>query len=157
MLKVAMVLCAPPERSATLMGWRIALIPTWSIASLRLSSDFWTSGMASGSRVFMKSLWLGWAHYWMILTCVAFPPFQGGNACYGSVSAQPGAHRGDNPGPVQTDRSEQLCLVAVVDEAVGKPQVQERRADRALGEHLRDRAPGAARPIGRAHALTPVT
>src|SRR5215813_6644670 len=121
MLNVATVLWAPPERSATRIGWRIALIPTWSIASLRLSSDFWTSGMARGSRMFMKSLSLGGAHYWTILTCVPFPLFQRGRR----NSTQTRADRRGNSCPVQPDRREQLRLVAVVDEAVGKPEVQQ--------------------------------
>src|SRR5690348_10444071 len=136
MLNVATVLCAPPERSATLIGWRIALIPTWSMASLRVSSDFWTSGMASGSRVFMKSLSLGWARYWTILTCVPFPSFQDG-----SVETRP--DRRHDPGPVQSDRGEQLRLVAVIDEAIGQAELQQRRHDGAPGERLRHRAPGS--------------
>src|SRR3954462_4437883 len=53
MLKVAMVCWAPPERSWILTGCRIALMPTWSMASLRESGLAWTSGMFSRSRAFI--------------------------------------------------------------------------------------------------------
>src|SRR6266545_4342114 len=143
MLKVAMVCCTPPERSATRIGWRIALIPTWSMASLRLSSELWTSGMASGSRMFMS------ARCWTILTCVPFPETsraRGKSPHSVGVfqSAQTRADRSDDPRLVQADRGKQLRLVAVIDVAVGKPQLKERRADRARGERFGDGASRAA-------------
>src|SRR6266571_7969709 len=129
MLKVAMVCCVPPLRSATRTGCRIALIPTWSMASLRLSSELWTSGMASGSRMFMSA---------QVLDDSNMRPVPGNFKTLYSVglfrSAQARADRSDDPRLVQADRGEQLRLVAVIDVAVGKPQLKERRADRARGE-----------------------
>src|SRR5713226_7199817 len=148
MLKVAMVCCVPPLRSATRTGCRIALIPTWSMASLRLSSELWTSGMASGSRMFMGKSLSSWAQCWTILTCVPFPAFQDSLRCAGLRAGeltQARAGRGDDAYPVQADGSEQLRLVAVVDVAVGKPQLKERRADRARGERFGHGASRAAR------------
>src|SRR6266849_5700589 len=65
------------------------------------------------------------AQYWRILTCVPFPAFR---------SSQTRADCGDDARFVQADRSEQLRLVAVIDEAVGEPQLKERGDDRAHGE-----------------------
>jgi hypothetical protein len=45
MLKVATVCCASPERSWIFIGWRMALMPTWSMASLRESGALCTSAM----------------------------------------------------------------------------------------------------------------
>ena len=45
MLNVAIVCCTPPPFSATLIGWRIALIPTLSMASRRVSAEDCTSGI----------------------------------------------------------------------------------------------------------------
>src|SRR5688500_2643912 len=59
MLKVATVCCTPPARSWILMGWRIALTPTLSIASLRESGVAWTSGMFCRSRAFIAPILLG--------------------------------------------------------------------------------------------------
>src|SRR5207244_3760548 len=59
-------------------------------------------------------------------------------------SAQARADRSDDPRLVQADRGEQLRLVAVIDVAVGKPQLKERRADRARGERFGD---GASRAV----------
>src|SRR5213592_4071943 len=54
------------------------------------------------------------------------------------------AHRGDDARLVQADRSEQLRLVAVVDEAVGQPQLKERGDNGARGKRLGDGASCAA-------------
>ena len=47
MLKVAMVCCSPWERSRTRTGWRIPLIPTLSIAMLRVSGLPCTSAISA--------------------------------------------------------------------------------------------------------------
>src|ERR1041385_8105079 len=54
------------------------------------------------------------------------------------------ADRGADARLVQAERSEQLRLVAVIDEAVGKPQLEERGDDGARGERLGDAAPRTA-------------
>src|SRR2546421_325656 len=54
------------------------------------------------------------------------------------------ADSSDDARLVQADRSEQLRLVAVIDEAVGKPQLEERGDDGARGERLGDAAPRTA-------------
>src|SRR3569832_1109106 len=46
MPKVAMVCWVPLPLSRTLTGWRMALMPTLSMAIRRTSGVFWTSGMA---------------------------------------------------------------------------------------------------------------
>src|SRR3569832_1882993 len=46
MPKVAMVCWVPLLLSRTLTGWRMALMPTLSMAIRRTSGVFWTSGMA---------------------------------------------------------------------------------------------------------------
>src|SRR6266446_4962178 len=58
--------------------------------------------------------------------------------------AQARADCGGDPGLIEADGSEQLRLVAVIDVAVGKPQLKERRADRARGERFGDGASRAA-------------
>src|SRR5688572_19696422 len=58
MLNVAMVCCTLPERSLIWIGWRIALMPTLSIASLRESRLPWTSGISFRSRAFMGSFYV---------------------------------------------------------------------------------------------------
>jgi hypothetical protein len=56
MLKVATVPCTPPARSRIFTGWRIALMPTRSIARRRVSGLAWTSGIGSlASRWFIGS------------------------------------------------------------------------------------------------------
>src|SRR5437879_2030710 len=54
------------------------------------------------------------------------------------------ADRGYDARLVQTDRGEQVRLVAVIDEAVGKPQLEERGDGGARGERLGDAASRAA-------------
>ena len=49
MPKVAMVCWVPLLLSRTLTGWRMALMPTLSMAILRASGVFWTSGMAASA------------------------------------------------------------------------------------------------------------
>ncbi len=58
--------------------------------------------------------------------------------------AQTRADGGDDAHLVQADRSEQLRLVAVIDEAVGQPELEERSHDGARGERLGDGASRAA-------------
>src|SRR4051812_36727851 len=102
MLNMAMVCCAPPRRSLIRTGWRIALIPTWSMASLRESGLAWTSGMFWRSRAFIN-------------TDFTIPSNLLGHClCDGCADAF----------GVQADGSEQLRRIAVVDETVGQPQQQ---------------------------------
>src|SRR5258706_10125792 len=54
------------------------------------------------------------------------------------------ADGGDDARLVQADRSEQLGLVAVVDEAIGQPELKERSHDGARAERLGDGASRAA-------------
>src|SRR3989442_135277 len=56
MLNSAMVCCASPERSWMRTGWRMALMPTLSMASLRESRSLWTSGMLYRSLDFIGGI-----------------------------------------------------------------------------------------------------
>src|SRR3954447_11345810 len=120
MLNMAMVCCAPPRRSLIRTGWRIALMPTWSMASLRESGLAWTSGMFWRSRAFIN-------------TDFTIPTNLVGH-CLLDCCAD--AFR------IQSDRSEQPGRVAVVDEAVGQAQQQHPLFDLEGGKGF---AYGAAR------------
>src|SRR5688500_15906039 len=102
MLKVATVCCTPPPGrpaeglSCMRMGWRIALTPTLSIASLRESGVAWTSAMLCRSRAFIAPILLGERAPDRLLDARGIEP-----------------HRRKQP-----------ARVAVIDEAVGQPEEQ---------------------------------
>src|SRR5688500_6235031 len=119
MLKLAMVCCTRPERSLIWIGWRIALTPTLSMASLRESGVAWTSGMFCRSRAFMLSFY----HPTKLL----------GHYVRNRLLDASG---------VQPDRCKQPAGIAVVDEAVRKSQKQ--NAFFAAGQRLAHRGAGTA-------------
>src|SRR5512135_2139803 len=121
MLNVATVCCAPPERSWMRIGCRIALTPTRSIASLRVSALAWTSGMLYRSRDFIKPI----LHPTDLLGYYA-------------------ADRFHYPCRIQAYRCEQRGRVAVVDEAVGQSEQQHAGLEAHVRQRLAHRAPGAA-------------
>src|SRR5688572_3758074 len=97
MLNTAMVCCAAPRRSWMRTGWRIALIPTLSMASLRESGSLWTSGMLYRSRDFMGVI----------------------------LSTQDCPDGARDAGGIQPHGGEQARRIAMVDEAVGQAQQQD--------------------------------
>src|SRR5438552_3502208 len=121
MLNTAMVCCTPPERSWMRIGWRIALMPTLSMASLRESGLAWTSGMLCRSRAFMALFY----HPTKLLGhCLAY--------------------RVPDAGRIQPHRGKQLCRVAMVDEVVGEAEQKHAPFNFQLVKRLAHRAPRAA-------------
>src|SRR5437016_5775482 len=121
MLNTAMVCCTPPERSWMRIGWRIALMPTLSMASLRESGLAWTSGMLCRSRAFMG---------------LFYHPTKLLGHCR--------AYRVPDAGRIQPHRGEQLCRVAMVDEAVRQPQKENFPVKSHAGQCFAHRAARAA-------------
>src|SRR5690606_31492221 len=70
---------------------------------------------------------------------------QPGRGAAAAELAEALADRGLDPGGVEPEAHDELALVAMVDEAVRQPEVQDRAHDARGGERLGHRAPGAAR------------
>src|ERR671939_1931785 len=126
MLNMAIVCCAPPERSVMRTGWRIALMPTWSMASFRESGLACTSGIFAGmfcrSRAFIN-------------TDFTIPTKLVGHRLFDRCTDAFG---------IEADGGEELRRVAVVDEPVGQAQQQHAPFNLEGSKGFAYRAAGAA-------------
>src|SRR5882762_4251755 len=148
MLKLAIVCCSPPERSLTRTGWRMSLMPTRSMAMRRVSARPCTSSTASLRRSRLATAMS------MATFLSSGRPGKGGRSHSGGGAAgiqaarlrQPPALNGrDHGGRVEPGVGETLLSGAVLDEAVGEPQVQAWPVEAGRIEQL---GHGAARTAG---------
>ena len=142
MLKVAMVCCTPLLRSRTRTGWRIALMPTLSMARWRVSAELCTSGMT----IFPESSW-GYS-----LRSVTGRIIDPGPPPEHVAAGPPQRCRRawtalENAFAVQAAQSQQQAVIAVFDEPIGQPQLQDIAFDaRALQGLRAPRCPRRRRP-----------
>src|SRR5262245_51336102 len=151
MLNVAMVCCSPPPFTATWIGWRMALIPTLSIASRRVSALAWTSGMpaarreTSGSRMFMRGDAFSEERRRMDRVYQVVRGRSGGpDRAHRRIIGEPLAKRREDAILIEASDCEQLVLVAVIDEMIRQAEVQHRHRESSRRDALCHRAAGPA-------------
>src|SRR5512141_520262 len=130
MLKVAMVCCTPPLLSLTTTGWRILLMPTLLIASWRASALFCTSAM--GKTEFMANSLTEkcWADYTPIPD----------NYCQAILINRSFSNGTGNTGRIQAAIRQHLGGVALLQELVRQPQVQQGHVEAMARQAFGNRA-----------------
>src|SRR5215471_4972535 len=147
MLNVATVCCTPPPFSAIWIGCRIDLTPTLSIASRcacrNRIAEVHAVGL-SGKRARRKSS----ADSSTRGRTVGRKAFRNEGSCGAHLRRELREARADRREESvlrEPRRREELVLIAVLDELIGKPEVEDRRGDALGREAFRDCAAGAAR------------
>src|SRR5512145_796558 len=131
MLNVAMVCCTPTLLSLTTTGWRMLLMPTLLIASWRVSTLLCTSAICVTEFILNSLVWClaNYTHYPSVLV-----------RQYRLCSF---SDRAGYAGRIQAAIGQHLHRIALLQEHVGQPQVQQGDLDAMLRQALSHRA---ARP-----------